>query len=161
MGAPESKWRGDSLRMLWWLVLAVGLLALGACRPQLSGQPVKYPPGWPISEVTAPPGSRRAVIETLPVDPSEPLHHGHNIDGVLIGQHRNYVVGFFYDGGWEEAVEHVEECLEALPYRVIVDSETRSTSVMEFDIPSRQVNVQLYRQRIKSRDHYHLRAIVY
>jgi hypothetical protein len=145
----------------WRLALVCGLVAIAACRPQPGGLPVAYPPGWPLSEVTAPPGSWRAVIETVPVDPSEPLHHGHMIDGVMIGQNRNYVVGFFYNGGWDEAVEHVEKCLEDIPYRVIEDSESKSTSVKEYDVRSRQTVIQLYRQRIKSRDHYHLRAIVY
>lgn len=148
------------LRVICWMLL-VGMVAVAACRPQPDRTPVKYPPGWPLPQVTVPDGSRRAIIETLPVDRDDPLNHGYTIDGTMIGGNRNYVVGFFYDGKWDDAVEHIEKCLEGTSYRVLENSNTKTTSVMEFDIRSRQINVQLYRQKIGSQYHYHLRAIVY
>jgi hypothetical protein len=145
----------------WWLMVVFLMIAAVACRPRSGGQPVEYPAGWPMPEVTAPEGSWRAIIETLPIERSEPLHHGYTIDGVLIGENRNYAVGFYYSGSWDDAVKHVEECLEGIPYRITDVTETNTTSSIEYNIPSRQLSIQLYRQRIKSQYHYHLRAIVY
>jgi hypothetical protein len=142
------------------LALAVLCLA-GACRPAPGGQPVKYPAGWPVSEVTAPPDSYRTRLETMPVDYSNPLHHGCCIDGVMIGENRHYAVGFIYGGGWKQAVKHVEKCLDGIRCRVIRDSDEKHSSVREFDLVDHQVVIQLYRERIRRQDHYHLRAIVY
>ncbi len=162
MGVLATRWdEFKILRRICWLALALCFIPFAACRPQPGGPPVEYPTGWPMPEVTAPRGSWRAIIETMPIERSEPLYHGCTIDGVLIGENRNYVAGFYYTGNWKDAVRHIEKCLEDIPYRITDNSQTRTTSSIEFDIPSRQVAIQLYRQRIKARDHYHLRAIVY
>lgn len=143
------------------VILICSWLAFGACARQLPGQPVEYPRGWPLPELTAPHGAKRAMIVTMNVAYSEPLHYGYVIDGAIVGEYTNYVSGFVYDGGWDEAVEHVEECLESHRVRVLEERQDKLTSLKKYDVVDRRVGVVLYRERIKRKDHYHLRIIAY
>lgn len=154
------------LRCFCGLALAACIAQADSCDGHSSAQPVEYPSAWPIPELTAPPGSHRAVIRSMPaVDRDAPAYQGHVIDGYCLGQHLEYVVGFTYDGAWEEAVAHVEASLEWFPYREITDHalDTDSDANREYELKEQNMLIQLNRRRYYKENYYnyYLRVMVY
>jgi hypothetical protein len=74
---------------------------------QSSQASVKYPKGWPISAITVPPGSTRAILKHI-----KPYTNDGGYTGVSkYPTIETYWIGFKFKGTWQEADSHLEQCV--------------------------------------------------
>lgn len=156
----------EILHSLSIMALSICIVHGVSCHDGSVSKPVDYPSGWPITYLTAPPGSHRAMITSMPsVKRSDPAFQGHKIDGYRFGQHLEFVIGFTFEGAWEETVKHVEACLSRTTYtevtRFAVDTITKGNREYELDKASMAVQLNRRRDYGSEQDKYFLRIIVY
>jgi hypothetical protein len=135
------------------LLLAVLLIllssSLGSCtkagQSSTSGGPVLYPNGWPIKELTAPPGSTRAKSKSSAVVLSEPKYQDGCRGVHKMGPLTEYGIGFKYSGTIDELYSHVEKCLAS--HKITSSRMKPTNTAFEFWLDDGSISVKVYENR--------------